>query len=376
MTVPQNNNAPKLHYRLEQYKSKNGTINYYITKDINLLGHRTKIRKKVGVKRPTEKELTELTVKYAEEIEAQALEKEKRVRSRYYKTNYLKSQTLEQLEEIRVIHKRYTELLTIDEIRTYESDIEVKYVHGTTSVEGNTLTEQQARDLLTQGKVPSDKTDREIYEVQNFKSVKKFRDSYKGKITLGFIKKIHRLSMQNMKDKCPGVFRQKNVVIGGCEKQVTHPSFIELALQEIIDNYYINIKNRHNPFEEAALFHYKFEIIHPFIDGNGRVGREIFNFMLRKQGYPWMLIVRSNRDSYLQILQLGDEDKIQDMIEHFACLFILQSYVTGFVNALQDLLSKDNKEKQTFSYNTPSQFVINWEPNTLPSTEREKNSFS
>jgi Fic family protein len=85
-------------------------------------------------------------------------------------------------------------------------------------------------------------------------------------------------------------------------------------LQQHIDTYYTNVRKRHHPFEQAALFHLTFETIHPFSDGNGRVGREIFNYMITKEGYPPMLFLGGEREAYIAALKAGDEENYGSMV--------------------------------------------------------------
>jgi Fic family protein len=67
-------------------------------------------------------------------------------------------------------------------------------------------------------------------------------------------------------------------------------------------------------------------LIHPFTDGNGRVGREIFNYMLKKGGYPRLLFLGADREKYINSLQLGNEEKHDQMIEVFYSLIYEQRY--------------------------------------------------
>jgi Fic family protein len=358
-------------YRVEQIKNK-----YYLTRDINVKNKRKKIRKLLGTSKPTEKELNQFIEKNAEEIETKACKTETMLLLATYKLNYLDKKTAEELETIRVFYKRFTELSAINEIEAYEQEMEIKYVHGTTIVEGNTLTEEQTRNLLTKGTLPDDKQNiREINEVQNFKTVKKYRDSYKGKITLTFIKTLHAMIVHNIDVENAGQFRKKQVTIGGREKPVTSYEFIEMALLEIIENYYTALKNGNNPFEEAVIFHHKFESIHPFLDGNGRVGREIFNFMLHKTGYPRFSVLKTTREAYLKLLQLGDQEKHQDMITHFAYLLITQENISIFSNILKQALTNrsSTKKDNTISYNLAPQIVKEWPTNINNNNKNETN---
>jgi fido (protein-threonine AMPylation protein) len=353
-------------YRVEQIGNK-----YYLTRDINIAKKRKKIRKLIGTSKPTEKELQQFIEKNTETIETEAFETETNLSLTTYKLNYLDQKTAKKLENTRTLYKKFTKILPINEIETYEQEIEIKYVHGTTIIEGNTLTEEQTRNLLTKGTIPDDKQNiREINEVQNFKTVKKYRDNYKGKITSTFIKKLHAMIIHNIDIENAGQYRKKKVSISGREKPVTSHEFIELALLEIIENYYTALKNGNNPFEEAVIFHHKFESIHPFLDGNGRVGREIFNFMLHKTGYPRFSVLKTTREAYLKLLQLGDEEKYQDMIVHFAYLFITQETVNMISKALDNWLSE--KKVTSVSYNLAPQIVEEWATNINDYKKSEK----
>jgi Fic family protein len=126
---------------------------------------------------------------------------------------------------------------------------------------------------------------REINELQNFKKVKSFRDKYRGNVTIDFIRMLHSLIMSNIDFELAGAFRRTDDVwIQGCELGVTPAELVESELRQAINRYYEKLEKKLHPFEAAALFHYDFELIHPFTDGNGRVGREIFNYMLKKGG--------------------------------------------------------------------------------------------
>jgi len=74
------------------------------------------------------------------------------------------------------------------------------------------------------------------------------------------------------------------------------------------------------------IFHYHFEMIHPFTDGNGRVGREPFNYLLMrsKPPYPKLLFLGKDRPEYLQALRHGNEERYAEMVAVFVELIIRQ----------------------------------------------------
>ncbi|MDD5464581.1 MAG: Fic family protein, partial [Candidatus Moranbacteria bacterium] len=101
--------------------------------------------------------------------------------------------------------------------------------------------------------------------------------------------------------------------------------------------------NAIHPVELACEFHVRFEEIHPFWDGNGRVGRELLNLMLRNNGYPRAIINLENRQSYIALLeriQLNKEyNKFAKFI--FLCLEKRAQEIGGIVKeSKQDIIKK------------------------------------
>jgi Fic family protein len=77
-------------------------------------------------------------------------------------------------------------------------------------------------------------------------------------------------------------------------------------MKELISWDRANAKRTH-PFELAAMVHTRFELIHPFTDGNGRVGRALMNFILEKAGYPTIYLGLSHRKDYLDAIKPADD---------------------------------------------------------------------
>ncbi|MBO9606932.1 MAG: Fic family protein [Paenibacillaceae bacterium] len=73
-----------------------------------------------------------------------------------------------------------------------------------------------------------------------------------------------------------------------------------------------------HPIQLAAAFHHKFVAIHPFTDGNGRVGRLAMNVVLPKHGYPPAIIRNENRQDYYAALEKADAGDIQPIVDMIA----------------------------------------------------------
>jgi fido (protein-threonine AMPylation protein) len=315
----------KTRYRVEVVYPHKKKPQYYLVKDVKVKGKKRKVRKYLGIVPLSEEEKDKARDDYAYEMEMRAAHKRAELSSAFFRSQYLALGQMISVETIRFIYKTFMDLLTTNEIEVYERDFEISYVQGTTSIEGNTLTLRQTHDLLVNGLPPDHKSLREINEVQNFKSVKSYRDSYRGRVTIDFIKTLHALAMNNIDTQSAGMFRRiDDVGISGCDIRVTPAPLIEQELNEIIMQYYSRIREGWHPFEEAIMFHYKFEIIHPFLDGNGRVGREILNYMLKRIGYPKLLFLGTEREIYINALRSGNSEKFADMIQVFVNLITNQ----------------------------------------------------
>jgi len=308
-------------YRVEMAYSKKGPKKYFLVKDIFFNGRRSKVRSYLGSgETPPSYEKVEIYRKFAFDLEIKAAKAVGKLGVKKYKTEFLSLDELGHLEELKYLHKRFHQLLTANEIKMYERNFELQYVGGTTKIEGNTLSLQEAKDLLFEGISPKYKSLREINEVQNFIEVKKYRDSYGKKINLNFVREMHALVMRNIDNDSAGIFRRTDDIgIGGCEIPVCPAMEIEEKLTGIIDYYYTRLKTGYHPFEDAIMFHYFFEMVHPFTNGNGRVGREILNYMLMRGKYPKLLFLgeEKERAEYLDALRFGNNEEYPKMVSKF-----------------------------------------------------------
>ena len=77
-------------------------------------------------------------------------------------------------------------------------------------------------------------------------------------------------------------------------------------------------KKRYHPVAVAAYVHHVFETIHPFRDGNGRTGRLMVNFILRKNGFPMANIRYKERRKYYQALQKANASELKPLVDLIA----------------------------------------------------------
>lgn len=337
-------------YRIETTYHNNKPISY-IVKDVKYRNRRTKVRIYVGRAPPTTaEEKIQLGIMHAYSLETMAAEKRAELSSTFYKSKYLSHDGIKNVEKVRHYYRTFKGLLTPSELAIYEKAFEINYIQGTTNIEGNTISSNQAFDLLVNNVTPRGKSLREINEVQNFKKVMAFREKCKCKVTMDFVKTLHSLIMNNIDMESAGVFRRiDGIGIAGCDLSVTPSIRIKPELEKQITTYYKRLENGIHPFEAAVLFHYDFEMIHPFTDGNGRVGREIFNYMLKKSGYPRLLFLGADREIYIRSLKLGNYRRYADMIQLFVDLIMKQQYHV-LVQGLKEVVNPIRKEQPTLDH--------------------------
>lgn len=179
------------------------------------------------------------------------------------------------------------------------------FTYNSTAIEGNTLTLQETAELLFEGITPY-KSLREANEAINHKEAFDFILNTKDDISKNFILKLHELVVKNTLKKelegQVGRYRAVQVYIRGVEWLPPKPSDVPSEMRKLLYWYSIN-KNKLHPLILAAYFHSAFESIHPFVDGNGRVGRLLMNFILHRHKFPMINIPNSKKNIYYKVLE-------------------------------------------------------------------------
>ena len=219
------------------------------------------------------------------------------------KDEFLKDKT----EEIEACKLHYNELFKKQDKLTQEDILKnfvIEFSFNTTSIEGNTINLEEARNLLQEGITPKGKTLREIYDLQNTEKI--FFEVYnsKKKLSHDLIIEIHDKLMENI-DLRKG-YRNTDVRVIRSNFEATPAPYVK-ADMGILINWYEENENKLHPLALATIFHHKFEKIHPFRDGNGRTGRMIINFIMLSKGYPPMIIRKKSREEYLENLRTADK---------------------------------------------------------------------
>lgn len=183
----------------------------------------------------------------------------------------------------------------------------IEFAFNTTSIEGNTITLQQAKNLLEEGKTPENKTLREIYDLQNTEKVFFEVLNLNEELNHELIVKIHSNLMENI-DPRRG-YRKEDVHVFRAHFEATPFPYVLTDMNLLLKWYNENKKKLH-PIVLATIFHHKFEKIHPFMDGNGRAGRMLLNYILLNNNYPPLIVHKKTRAEYLETLKKTDKSDL------------------------------------------------------------------
>ena len=174
------------------------------------------------------------------------------------------------------------------------------FVYNTNAIEGSTVTEEEVVEILHKKKAEGEE---EIETKGVAKAIEYIRKT-KEDLSLNLLLKLHDFCFKGSKH-FSGKFRNVNVVIRNSRGEVLHAGVPKEELKNYLKDFiewYKENQNKFKPLVLAAILHNQFEHIHPFQDGNGRVGRLLLNYILLKNNYPPINIMLEDRQEYYKSL--------------------------------------------------------------------------
>lgn len=271
-------------------KRKSGkSVKYYLVHSYRDNGNVEKIRRYLGTNL-SENELIEGKAR-AEKIILELLEE---INTRVFFFTLTKKQ-VESLnnynKQIDIVH------LSKNEWQNFTDS----FVYNTNAIEGSTVSEEEVSEILKKGKVKGEEEIETKGVAKAIDYIKKTNED----LSLNLLLKLHELCFKDSKHFA-GKFRNVNVVVRNSIGQILHAGVpkgdLKKYLEDFVDWYKKN-KKKFKPLVLASIIHNQFEHIHPFQDGNGRVGRLLLNFILLKNNYPPVNILLEDRQEYYQTLQ-------------------------------------------------------------------------
>jgi Fic family protein len=201
--------------------------------------------------------------------------------------------------------------------RLYE-DLRVVLTYHSNAIEGNTLTLRETQIVIDYGMTVDGHSLREILEATHHASAFDTIVSLANRnepISVTIILELHHLIMHDILDHDQvGTFRRGPVFIRGARLTPPHAREVPELMEQWVAWVNGEEGQRNEPIVRATIAHHGFEGVHPFIDGNGRLGRLLLNLLLMQAGYPPALLLREWRGRYIMALSQADTGNYRALI--------------------------------------------------------------
>lgn len=276
-------------------------------------------------------------------------------------SNELKNRVDELKQKFDSLKKNKESLLDI----VFEAELP-ESVYNSNAIENITLTIAETERILMEMEVSRDISVREVFEAKNLARVFEYiREKISAKnINKETILLFHKMLIGNIDDDIAGRFRKQNenVRVG------THIAPSPEKVEKMMNTNLLEYSSKHSDYflEKISKFHLEFEHIHPFCDGNGRIGRLLINYQLMQLGFPPIIIRDKEKDVYYNSFkEYVDSDKKKTVImEKVLSLALLESlhkriaYLQGDIILRLSEYAKKQKESSSVLLNKAKRQTI------------------
>ena len=210
-------------------------------------------------------------------------------------------------------------LVMIDEAEVPES------VYNSNAIENSTLTLKETEKILLDMEVSRDVSLREVFEAKNLARVIGYvRDKSKEtEVNKEIILLLHQMLIGGIDDKIAGRFRKPGEYVRVGTHIAPAPEQVERMIASTITEYTSDLSAYF--LDKIARFHLEFENVHPFNDGNGRIGRVLINFQLSRLGFPIIIIRDREKTEYYKTFSDYRDGKNTKTMEKVLSLGLMES---------------------------------------------------
>lgn len=198
-------------------------------------------------------------------------------------------------------------------------------VFNSNAIENSTLTLKETERILLDLEVARNVSVREVFEAKNLARVMEYIKN-KGstlEVSREMILFLHQMLLTNIDDRIAGRFRIKGEYVRVGTHIAPAPEHVERMIEDILIEY----MSDHETYfaDKIAKFHLDFETIHPFCDGNGRIGRVLINAQLLPLGFPGIIIRDKEKKTYYESFNEYRDTKKGKMMEKIITLALAES---------------------------------------------------
>jgi len=229
-------------------------------------------------------------------------------------------------DRIRILKQEYDHLRIgkesllkiIDEAGIAES------VYNSNAIENSTLTLPETEKILLEMEVSHNISLREVFEAKNLARVMEYvKSRSQEELTEEKILFLHKMLIENIDEDISGRFRNEHEYVRVGTHIAPAPEHIKRMIEEALVTY---SSDQETYFaDKIANFHLYFETIHPFNDGNGRIGRVIINYQLYRLGFPGIIIRDKEKKLYYRSFEEYRSNKATKAAEKIISLALMEA---------------------------------------------------
>ena len=219
----------------------------------------------------------------------------------------------------------------------------VSMTYNSNAIEGSSLSLSETRSVLEDGITIGGKSMKEHLEVTNHAKAMEWLEALvkKRAIAESDVLELHALILDRIDPQNAGFYRKSGVRISGTDYTPPNAAKVPERMKEVYRT--LNKKSK-EPIETAAQIHREFVDVHPFIDGNGRTARLLLNLYLMRNGFPPVIILRTERQQYIRSIIEGQVGKNPAPFAHFVAQAVERS-----LNMYLDSLGPQTSEYLTMT---------------------------
>lgn len=232
------------------------------------------------------------------------------------------------MKKIRTLRERYYKAsVGKDALLKLISEAEVsEQVYNSNAIENSTLTLEETEKILLQIDLDRFISEREIFEAKNLARVVSYIDTRakEQELSLDVILSLHKMLIANIRDDIAGRFRTEKEYVRVGSHIAPAPQEIIERLEKMLTEY--NSASHESIIKRVARLHLAFEYTHPFVDGNGRIGRVLNNYVLIREGYVPINIKFIDRQKYYDAFTEYNKNGATKIMEEIVTKALTNSY--------------------------------------------------
>lgn len=238
------------------------------------------------------------------------------------------AKTLTVFSRISSLRERYYKASTGKDalIRLINEAEVAEQVYNSNAIENSTLSFEETEKILLQIDLDRFVSEREIFEAKNLARVVSYIDTRakEQELTLEMILSLHKMLIANIRDDVAGRFRSNDEYVRVGSHIAPAPKEVKGRLEKMFAEY--NASSHENIIRRIARLHLTFEYIHPFVDGNGRIGRVMNNYLLIREGFVPVNIKFIDRKMYYEAFKEFDGNGTTKIMEEIVGKSLTNSY--------------------------------------------------